>query len=214
MTETLPGHATESSVESSSATEAGAGGSVAALLMRTADCLTALLRSPTATAGLNESRYNVLDALRRMPAGMSTQSELATRLLQSESNLSTLLDRMQHDGLISRVRSESDRRKFLIRLAAAGSDALIQADHERHRAAARILRSLDENRTLDLCEALAQLLKRFELELGVSTGGRAGSSAADDHRSQASGAVPPPHLHLVNSSRTSDSSLSPRGHTS
>jgi DNA-binding MarR family transcriptional regulator len=185
---------------------------VAALLVRTADCLTALLRSPTASAGLNESRYNVLDALRRTPAGTSTQSELAAKLLQSESNLSTLLDRMQHDGLISRVRSETDRRKTLIRLAATGSDALMQADHERNRAAAKILRTLDGHRTLALCESLEQLLKRFESELGISDQSAAQTSAAHS-RQHTSEAVPPPHLRLADPCRAPASFQSSHGHT-
>src|SRR5262245_2121256 len=91
-------------------------------LLRTAQCLTALLQSPTARAGLNESRYNVLDALCRNAAGACSQTELARHLLQSESNLSTLLDRMRQAGLISRVRSESDRRVALIGLTAEGRE--------------------------------------------------------------------------------------------
>lgn len=206
MSEILHQHETPASQEEC------AEGLVAALLVRTADCLTALLRSPTASAGLNESRFNVLDALRRTPAGTSTQSELAAKLLQSESNLSTLLDRMQHDGLISRVRSDTDRRKTLIRLAETGSDALMQADHERNRAAAKILGTLDGDRTLALCEALEQLLKRFESELGVSDQFAAQPSAAHS-RNQTSGAIPPPHVRLADLSRTPALSQSSHGHT-
>src|SRR5262245_19451767 len=47
-----------------------------ARLLRTAQCLTALLQSPTASAGLNEARYNVLDALRRSGAETCSQTEL------------------------------------------------------------------------------------------------------------------------------------------
>lgn len=160
-------YATERTAEPGFPRVASAERSVATLLVRAADCLTALLRSPTARAGLNESRYNVLDSLRRAPAGTSTQSALAQALLQSESNLSTLLERMEKDGLISRARSAADRRKTLIGLAAAGSDALLQADHERNLAAGKILHSLEENHTLALFEALELLLRRLEVELGM-----------------------------------------------
>ncbi|MBI3864180.1 MAG: MarR family transcriptional regulator [Planctomycetia bacterium] len=193
------------------ADELGSDGAVAALLVRTADCLTALLRSPTATAGLNESRYNVLDALRRTPTGSSTQSALAAKLLQSESNLSTLLDRMQHDGLISRVRSETDRRKSLIRLAAAGSEALLRADLERNRAAGRILRSLDDDRAGALCDSLERLLRCIERELGIAE--RTAGPPEMQHN-QGPRIVPAPHLGVASSTSTLEFSRSSDGHTS
>lgn len=183
------------------------------LLVRAADCLTALLRAPTATAGLNESRYNVLDALRRIPTGTSAQSELAVALLQSESNLSTLLDRMQHDGLISRVRSETDRRKSLIRLTAAGSEALLRADHERSSAAARILRTLDEESTAALCQALERLLLRFERELGVADRSPALASVKAGSEARTSNVIPPPHHRPAKSSLPLEFSQTSHGHT-
>jgi len=140
-----------------------------ALLSRTADCLTAVLHGPTATTGLNESRYHVLDALRRMPGGICTQTELAAWLLQSESNLSTLLERMRQDDLISRVRSEADRRKSLIGLTTAGREALARADQARTRATAAIFHALHEFQQAALRESLALLLQRLERELGVAT---------------------------------------------
>ena len=150
-----------------------------ALLVRTADCLTALLQGPTATAGLNESRYNVLDTLRRMPGGTSTQTDLAARLLQSESNLSTLLERMRHDELISRIRSETDRRKSLIGLTNAGRETLAKADLARSRATAALFKAVDDSQQAALCAALGFLLQHFEGELGVAA---AMTSARQPHR--------------------------------
>jgi len=139
-----------------------------ALLLRTAECLTALLQAPTVQAGLNESRYNVLDALRRNPLGTSSQTELATFLLQSESNLSTLLDRMKNDRLISRARSDSDRRVTRIGLSTVGRDALGRADRARQRAAAPLLQVLDEGLAAALVEALELLRRKLEDALGVA----------------------------------------------
>jgi len=142
--------------------------SAGALLLRTAECLTALLQAPTVQAGLNESRYNVLDALRRKPFGTASQTELATYLLQSESNLSTLLDRMKRDGLISRARSESDRRVTRIGLSTAGRDALARADRARQCAVAPLLQVLDERLVEALVETLELLRRKLEDALGVA----------------------------------------------
>jgi len=141
---------------------------VGALLVRTAECLKALVQAPTVQAGLNESRYNVLDALRRKSSGLCSQTELATNLLQSESNLSTLLDRMKRDGLVTRVRSESDRRMTLIGLSSAGSEALLRADQARARAAAPVLQVLDDRCEAALQNALEALLHGLENALGVA----------------------------------------------
>ena len=144
-------------------------GDVGVLLARTASCLAALLQGPTATAGLNESRYNVLDALRRISEGPCTQTALAARLLQSESNLSTLLERMRHDGLITRVRSETDRRKSSIGLTPAGCDALARADRARRRETATVMKVLGDSQLAALCATLGLLLQRLECELGVAS---------------------------------------------
>jgi len=167
--------------------------STGTLLARAANCLAALLQGPTAIAGLNESRYNVLDALRIIPGQTSTQTDLAARLLQSESNLSTLLDRMRSDGLISRARSDRDRRKSLIGLTAAGREALDRADLARSRATAAMLKALDERHAAGLREGLLLLLERCELELGIS--GRFGSAG------ESAGREPRP-VHLYSESLT------------
>ena len=146
----------------------GAGGALGPLLMRTAECLTALVQGPTVQAGLNESRYRVLDVLRRKTSGTCSQTELATQLLQSESNLSTLLERMRKDGLISRVRSESDRRVALIGLSQVGAAALDRAEPARSRAMASVLRVLDEDDQETVCKDLRLLLQTLERALGLS----------------------------------------------
>jgi DNA-binding MarR family transcriptional regulator len=142
-------------------------GTVGDLLLRTAGRLTALLEAPTAQGGLNESRYNVLSVLRRKDAAGCSQSELAGDLLLSESNLSTLLERMQRDGLISRVRSDTDRRKSLIGLTAAGREAVAVAAHARARTTASMLRALGWERELTLGESLGLLVHRLECALGI-----------------------------------------------
>ena len=177
---------------------------IAALLGRSAACLAAILRTPTASSGLNESRFHVLDALRRMPDGTSTQAALAVALLQSESNLSTLLERMHHDGLISRIRSTADRRKSLIGLTTDGSDALMQADHERDRAVAKILRLLAEQRTRDLRETLEQLLIQLELELGIRSPSESPATALQDTEVPSEDVLRPPHWQLARSSNFAD----------
>jgi len=78
-----------------------------------------LLESRLHVLGINGARYSVLRSLWEADGRMS-QVTLAEKLHLSESNLSTLLDRMGRDRLITRTRSLLDRRKSLLELTADG----------------------------------------------------------------------------------------------
>lgn len=87
---------------------------------------------------LNDGRHAVLDALARSNDIGCSQAELAIRLGQSESNVSTLIERMQRDGLVDRSRSSEDRRKRVLRITEAGQTKL-QAVNTRRAAWAKEL---------------------------------------------------------------------------
>ena len=71
--------------------------------------------------------YDVLAALRDAPDGKPLkQVELAERVLLSHSGLSRLIDRMEADGLVDRVRCPGDRRSLNIQLTAQGEEMLEQ----------------------------------------------------------------------------------------
>lgn len=107
-------------------------------LLQTADVLRHYMEGPTSAAGLNDARYTVLDALQRYAGQGCSQTQLAGLLLQSESNLSTLLERMRQDGLIARIRSVADRRKCIVQLTEFGEEKLKKARAFRAIAARRL----------------------------------------------------------------------------
>ena len=80
---------------------------------------------------LNEGRYAVLQILAKSSADGCSQTELADHLCQSESNVSTLIKRMQNSGLVRRSRSEVDRRKSILLISATGLSKLAQVDQNR-----------------------------------------------------------------------------------
>ena len=75
---------------------------------------------------------------------------------------------MRQDELISRVRSETDRRKSLIGLTRAGRDALAGADVARGRAMATVFKTLAEHEQDALHASLSLLLQRLEGQLGIA----------------------------------------------
>ena len=69
--------------------------------------------------------YDVLAALRDAPEDQRLkQVELAERVLISNSGLSRLLDRIEAEGLLTRVRCPGDRRSLHIQLTPDGAEML------------------------------------------------------------------------------------------
>lgn len=68
--------------------------------------------------GIRTAYYGVLYALK--DGEKISSSELSQRVLSGLSNLTSLIDRMERDGLVTRLRDEKDRRKTLLKLTEAG----------------------------------------------------------------------------------------------
>jgi DNA-binding MarR family transcriptional regulator len=86
--------------------------------------------------GITLPRFDVLaqlDAASRDAVHGLTMSELSRRLMVTNGNLTGLIERLVHEGLVSRATSETDRRTQIVRLSAAGRRALhaMTPAHER-----------------------------------------------------------------------------------
>lgn len=107
--------------------------------------------------GLTQGQYNVLRILRGAhPAGYP-RGEIASRMLERAPDVTRLIDRLERDGLVARVRGEKDRRLSVTQITASGMGILRKLD----RPIAEITRDVEsrltaeELRTLSrLCEAL------------------------------------------------------------
>jgi DNA-binding MarR family transcriptional regulator len=64
-------------------------------------------------------RFDVMAALYRRREGV-TMSELSRMLLVSNGNATTVVDRLEKDGLVRRTPSETDRRTVFVALTPAG----------------------------------------------------------------------------------------------
>lgn len=118
---------------------------------------------------LNDGRHAVLVALARSGDEGYSQAELAVRLAQSESNVSTLIERMQRDGLVDRSRSIADRRKRVLRITEKGKSTLTAVNARRSAWAADLFKTVpDADRTM-LVILLERLGCSFEPSLGTPT---------------------------------------------
>ena len=137
--------------------------------------------------GLTEVRYSVLVALNSAGEMGLSQSELAERLMQSESNVSTLIERMAQDDLVERLRSDADRRKRVLLLSPTGTRLVERVENAKGNWALRQLQGVpaDDRATLGLL--LGQLVASHEgrsvLKGGASVSSRGSVSARNDRTS-------------------------------
>lgn len=104
-------------------------------------------------------RFDVMAALYRRRDG-TTMSELSRLLLVSNGNATTIVDRLEADGLCQRQASSSDRRSVRVRLTPEGVEAFeaMAADHE-----TEIARLFAAWNASDL-DSLSRILKKLSTE--------------------------------------------------
>jgi MarR family transcriptional regulator, negative regulator of the multidrug operon emrRAB len=76
-------------------------------------------------SGLAEAEFRVLTQLYSLPDGVGNPSELCAGSAHSPANISRITDTLVARQLISRVPSEQDRRRMILRVTAEG-EALIR----------------------------------------------------------------------------------------
>ena len=112
-------------------------------VVRAAGRLHGLLGGHFARFGLNEIRYEVMQIVEGASQDGCSQAELADRLDQSESSVSTLVDRMRKDGLLYRLRSKTDRRMRSLMLTEKGRELFTSARACHDERLAELLRAVD-----------------------------------------------------------------------
>jgi DNA-binding MarR family transcriptional regulator len=106
--------------------------------------------------GISATQHNVLRILRGSPKGLPL-SRIAERMVARDPDLTRLIDRMQRQGLVQRVRSDADRRVILGRITAKGLrlcdklDAPVTEIHKRQ------FRKLGKTKTRQLIALLEEL---------------------------------------------------------
>jgi len=115
-------NASESQIPAAEAVEA---------IIKTAHVLRGVLSDHFAEFGLTDVRFTVMRLIAEADASGRSQADLANYLQQSESSISTLIDRMRSDNLLYRLPSATDRRKKVLKLSERGRELLdaIQSCH-------------------------------------------------------------------------------------
>lgn len=151
------------------------------LILAAADCLRELLSPQLNRHGVNDARFTVMRAISDSPSGECSQTELARRLKQSEANVSTLLERMRVDELVTREKSPLDRRRSVVRLTERGQWLLASAASDYVQRAGELLTGIAAEEAHVLARRFATLLAIWEQELSgaesQAVAGKIGESA-------------------------------------
>ena len=91
-------------------------------LSRCHDSVIARLAAQNTIGDLTSSQFAVLEALYHL--GHMTQGQISNKILKSTSNITTVIDNLERDGLVRRERDADDRRVIHIHLTEAGTRKL------------------------------------------------------------------------------------------
>ena len=110
--------------------------------------------------GLSPRAWGVLSTL--VESGPLTQIELATTLSIDRTAMVYLLDDLERQGLVERVRNPADRRSFLIHPTAQGEQTQRKAAAALGGAAETLLQPLDAAERRQLIDLLAKIADHWQ----------------------------------------------------
>ncbi len=87
-------------------------------LTRCTNSVLGRLAERNTVSDLTYSQFAVLEALYHL--GSLTQGDISTKVLKSGSNVTTVIDNLERDGLVRRERNDQDRRVIYVHLTEAG----------------------------------------------------------------------------------------------
>lgn len=130
-------------------------------LLRAADVIWHASHALFARWQLSPSQFNVLNLLGGHPDGLS-QTALGRALIMHRSNLTGLVDRLEHRGLVARHDTADDRRAWRVRLTPDGRRLLAEILPHYHAAAEAVWGPLPVTRTRTLTATLSALTRNAE----------------------------------------------------
>lgn len=106
---------------------------------------------------------NVLTALSEAPGGQIRMSDLANIIMFSRSGLTRMIDRLEEEGLVSRVPCPDDRRGWFAAVTEKGKAALKDAKTIYEPALSKVWTSaLTEQEATILSQSLSKILEHAE----------------------------------------------------
>jgi DNA-binding MarR family transcriptional regulator len=120
-------------------------------------------RNPARKGELSNAQVRALFQLKQGEA--CTSGEIAKRAELSPASVTAMLDQLEHDGIVTRRRSEQDRRQVIVELTDAGHEAL-EAKRSAWSAAWRTLEHSEEE--LETAAAVLRSITQMLDQVGAA----------------------------------------------
>lgn len=114
-----------------------------------------------AHANLSTSQYNVLRILRGSHPGRLPASDIGSRMVARDPDVTRLVDGLVKRGLVTRQRSETDRRVVEIGISAKGLALVASLDPHVARMPVALVGGLGKTKLRQLATLLDELLEQF-----------------------------------------------------
>jgi len=114
------------------------------LFVQTADAVLKYADASFYKAGLSETKFVVLQVL-AVNGGTMTPSEIAQWTLRERHNITTLVNRLKHAGLVRTERSSRDKRFLNVMLTDRGREVLSQAAPVAREIVKQVMSSITED---------------------------------------------------------------------
>jgi DNA-binding MarR family transcriptional regulator len=105
--------------------------------------------------GLTQAQFDILMLLRYQTAdGSADQTTLGKMLVVNRSNVTGLVDRMEREGLVTRIGDPADRRVKRVRMTPAGGRALERAEQAYAARTREVVAGFTPASLAELCRSL------------------------------------------------------------
>jgi len=127
------------------------------LFLQTTDAVKKYVEIELLEAGISYTQYSVLVLLDNTPVSLNL-TELSRWMFRSKNSMTTVIDHMERDGLVQRVRDTRDRRSVRVVATEAGRELFDRVRQPSRDLIYRIMSCYDEDK-LDLFAELLRMLR-------------------------------------------------------
>ena len=133
------------------------------LFLQTFDAVSRYSETQLAKEGISKTRYTVLVMLDNAQAP-PTLTELSRWMFRSKNSTTTVIDHMERDGLVQRVRDARDGRSVRVAATEAGRELFDQVRQPSRELVYRIMACFEEEDKLDRFAELLRMLRENVLQ--------------------------------------------------
>jgi len=130
------------------------------ILRRTTDAVSRYVETELGEWGVTTAQYGVL--LHLLKGEPLSLTDLSGRIFRSNSTLTSLIDRMERDGLVARVAHENDRRVTTVELTPRGKELLLEIRGHHRPYLAAMMSCLSPEELTQFSELLNKIQRKVE----------------------------------------------------